>query len=311
MRRPAAALAGAVVLLVATLACTEPDETVTVDIGTTRPALADSDLATQVVEVGIGVEGTIQAIVWNSVEAFEVAGLVEGPTDLTFDEPCSFIDTAVVGALFVGKCGGGLIVESDSQPRPAVALETFSVNQITVHRVRPLSLDPGLDQDVDGVPNASDNCVLVNNPQQTDTGMKGFGDACQAFDPFFGLPLVDNDADGVPDFVDNCPATKNPDQADDGTPVGVPPDEIFVRDGMGNACAADHQTAVVQVDNDGWTFPVLTDFIQPFRANSWLTVDFNDQSALDCDWNAGTCTIVQKNVRFCFNVTGGFACDPS
>jgi YVTN family beta-propeller protein len=78
------------------------------------------------------------------------------------------------------------------------------------------------DADGDGVPNGSDNCPAVANPDQTDTDGDGQGDAC---DP-------DDDNDGVADASDNCPLVANADQTDtDG-------------DGLGNACDPDD-------DNDG------------------------------------------------------------
>ena len=73
-----------------------------------------------------------------------------------------------------------------------------------------------IDGDGDGVPDSSDNCVLVANPDQADADGDGQGDACE--------PPADTDADGIPDASDNCPLISNPDQLDrDG-------------DGLGNAC---------------------------------------------------------------------------
>jgi hypothetical protein len=309
-------------LLVASAACTVPDDTLATDIGTTRPSLADSDLATQTVQVGSGSQSKIQTIVWDTVMSFLVSGLDpsreteacdpgqgQGTCELTFETDCAFYDSVVAPAQFVGKCGGGLIIGADEVPRPMVTLETLTLSNVTAYRLAPLILPEGGDYDTDGVHNAEDNCVLIPNPNQQDTGMKGFGDRCATTDPFFGLALVDNDADRVADLVDNCPYTPNPDQADDGTPFGNPP--RTVRDGIGNACAQFEQTAWVQVDGIVWNFPAVTDFMQPFRGNSWLTVDFNDQTSFDCDWSVGICTIPNPGlVSFCFNTTGGFVCDP-
>ncbi|MFO0611071.1 MAG: thrombospondin type 3 repeat-containing protein [Polyangiaceae bacterium] len=63
------------------------------------------------------------------------------------------------------------------------------------------------DLDGDGVPNASDDCVHVPNPDQADADMDGVGDACEP-------PPDDSDHDGVPDATDNCPFAPNTDQAD-------------------------------------------------------------------------------------------------
>src|SRR5690606_7054420 len=65
--------------------------------------------------------------------------------------------------------------------------------------------------DGDGVPNDSDNCIDIQNPDQTDTDGDGLGNACDD----------DDDNDGIPDVTDNCPLVSNPDQADaDGDGVG-------------------------------------------------------------------------------------------
>jgi len=70
------------------------------------------------------------------------------------------------------------------------------------------------DDDGDGRADAADNCPAVANPAQTDTDGDGIGDACEA----------DSDNDGVQNAVDNCPLVANPDQRDDD------------RDGVGHAC---------------------------------------------------------------------------
>jgi hypothetical protein len=64
----------------------------------------------------------------------------------------------------------------------------------------------GHDRDHDGVPDRFDNCPDVYNPDQTDTGNKGIGDACATG------PDQDRDGDGVVNRLDNCPGTPNPDQ---------------------------------------------------------------------------------------------------
>ena len=70
------------------------------------------------------------------------------------------------------------------------------------------------DDDDDTVPDTTDNCRTIPNPDQTNTDGDTQGDAC---DP-------DDDNDTIPDTTDNCRTVSNPDQAD--------ADD----DGIGDAC---------------------------------------------------------------------------
>ena len=81
----------------------------------------------------------------------------------------------------------------------------------------------GQDVDQDSIPNVSDNCPDLYNPNQSDLDGDGQGDSC---DP-------DDDQDGIVDPSDNCDALYNPTQSDlDG-------------DGDGDACDPD-------ADGDGY-----------------------------------------------------------
>lgn len=70
------------------------------------------------------------------------------------------------------------------------------------------------DGDSDGIPDATDNCPAVSNPDQMDSDGDGVGDACET-------APADTDNDGVIDPQDNCPLVANQDQMDsDGDGVG-------------------------------------------------------------------------------------------
>ncbi|MGH7961730.1 MAG: thrombospondin type 3 repeat-containing protein, partial [Candidatus Binatia bacterium] len=87
------------------------------------------------------------------------------------------------------------------------------------------------DTDADGVGDPCDNCVSVANPSQADSDGDGVGDACEP---------ADSDSDGIPDAADNCPTVANSLQTDSDA------------DGVGNAC--DNCVSVAnlsQTDADG------------------------------------------------------------
>ena len=85
------------------------------------------------------------------------------------------------------------------------------------------------DRDLDGIPNSSDNCASVFNPDQKDTDKDGIGDACDTVND-------DPDGDGVLNIVDNCDNTPNPDQKDTDL------------DGIGDACDTN---TIIDTDRDG------------------------------------------------------------
>lgn len=78
---------------------------------------------------------------------------------------------------------------------------------------------PELDEDLDGVPDATDNCIDDYNPNQSDTDGDDVGDVCDTClnDPNkidagvcgCGIPDTDTDNDLAPDCVDNCPNDPN------------------------------------------------------------------------------------------------------
>lgn len=99
-----------------------------------------------------------------------------------------------------------------------------AVYQLAVSFVGSGIAPPPTDSDGDGVPDATDNCPTVQNPDQRDSDGDGAGDVC---DNDF-----DGDGDGWPGPLDTCPTIANPDQED------------MDNDGLGDACDDD-------VDGDG------------------------------------------------------------
>jgi len=292
-------------LALAATGCEEADDSIVIDVGTTRLLLADSDLASQIVEVGLA-EHTVQVMWWKNVQ---IADLILGGVeiDLKFGESCSFENTSVVLPRGNGKCAGGVVIDADGETRAA----TLSLlTTIWVYRAEPIDLPLTEDFDGDGLRNGADNCPLIDNPDQTDTGMKGFGDACSFF--FLGGQALDSDGDAIPDIVDNCAHVPNPGQ-EDTMGVGHEPFPAGlggVPDGIGDVCT--QQEAQVMVGGNPDVSLTLTlepdGLLQPFRGNSFLTVDFKDQVSLVCDWAAKTCEIDPSQIEMCLDTVGNFGC---
>ena len=90
-----------------------------------------------------------------------------------------------------------------------------------------------LDTDGDGIPDSTDNCPTIPNPDQTDTDGDGRGDACDVC--VADATNDGSDGDSVCDNVDNCVGVSNPDQTDGDN------------DGRGDAC----DVCVADPTNDG------------------------------------------------------------
>ena len=289
------------------------DPTVETEIGPLVPALVDSDLASQVVEPGVNPPGTIQNMYWKLVPTLAL-GIDDVTVDLTGEADCTYFDAAGYRPLAAGRCAAGTVVNGNNVPVPGTL--AVIVSEIVVQRVKPLELLPDADYDGDTVPNETDNCPLVDNPDQTDTGMKGFGDACSVIDPFTLVNSKDSDADGVPDRRDNCTAVPNPSQTDSGMTFPGPPFSrgVQVPDGIGDACEADVQTATVRYNGNTSNLPLSFAFDmenliqQPFRLVGWLVIDFKDQASLSCDWAAHTCDLMISGVQNCSSLTTNAGC---
>jgi len=155
--------------------------------GAPLPALAQ-DGGEDTVDVPIEIEGFVESI---TPEAIIIDGYTIAPAGAFVPATLQVGDYVIVT--------GWLLPDGDT-------IQVISLTVVT-----------GQDSDSDGVPDDLDNCPAVYNPDQVDTDLDGFGDACDG----------DDDGDGVLDTEDNCPLVANPDQAD--------ADE----DGIGDACDTD------------------------------------------------------------------------
>jgi len=80
------------------------------------------------------------------------------------------------------------------------------------------------DSDYDGIPNDSDNCMLLYNPDQADNDEDGLGNACDNCPDDYNSDQSDYDIDEIGNACDNCQTDSNPDQID------------FDDDEIGDAC---------------------------------------------------------------------------
>ena len=136
-----------------------------------------------------------------------------------------------------------------------------------------------------------DNCPLVSNPDQADDNRDGVGNACTTNN----LPFAqDSDADGVFDLIDNCVWVANPGQENTSGPGGG-----TIPDGIGDAC--EEQVAVVSVLGES-SFQLLLGpavLDQPLDVTTFITVDFDSDQALTCDWDSLSCVLDATQVQLC------------
>ena len=127
--------------------------------------------------------------------------------DDTASRLMTFLMTQVGGQwrLASGEIGGGM----------------FNNMSIYLNSFTPQQFNTTSDFDLDGVPDAQDNCPCNANPSQADSDHDGVGDACDNC-PLRPNPMQeDNDDDGVGDVCDNCVRHYNPLQEDaDGDHIG-------------------------------------------------------------------------------------------
>lgn len=200
---------------------------------------------------------------------------------------CEIGDNAFNISSLFGNCVNSIIFES--------ALETDNVQglleldfSLTMKRHPALIIPVIGDYDGDGVLNGVDNCPIIDNSDQRDTGAVGIGNACRTIDSF-GQIARDSDEDGIADSADNCIDIKNP------TQVNSPATSIeaSVPDGIGDAC----QEQVVTIPNQSVAIPF--DFILPDSA-ALIVVDFNDERVTpNCNWSMGTCAINPSEIKVC------------
>ena len=244
----------------------------------------------------------MQTAIWTFYEAkLMLDGRPE--VDLLFTEDgdlpdCRVIDTPTSAPVAFGKCLDFTVLEALDESAGAQRMLRLSF-WVQFKRVIPFVRDLIGHEDDDDVLNGADNCPLVDNPDQADTGGFGIGDACRVVD-FFGAVQLDSDADGVADVQDNCVHLANPLQINPPS-IDFPDIEAVVSDGIGDKCEpfeqvidigrpANPPTLMDPVPLDAITVPITFSFVLP-RTQGFIVIDFNDAIvAPDCEWSIGECS---------------------
>ena len=276
-------------LLLAAACSEESDEHLVEKVGVTVLRLADPGLQPQNIE---DPAAGIQVAQWTVSEATLI---LDGAfVDALFGGECTFGDTAKQLPSATPPCFEGIVIEASTSP---ITLDlVLTVSEMVVRRAEPIDLTQSIDFDGDGVVNdangggpfdapcgksgvvgpCDDNCPLVPNPDQTDDNADGIGNACTSGG------LRDSDGDLDSDGVDNCVWVSNADQADGDS------------DGIGDACHPQEAEVVPFVLD-----LAPTTLEQQTGVTTFITVDFDDQVALDCDWDAGSCVLNPAAVQLC------------
>lgn len=185
------------------------------------------------------------------------------------------------------------------------------------------------DTDQDGIPDYSDNCIFVPNPDQIDLDNNGIGDACE---------ISDEDEDGVPDEDDNCPSIANEDQSDldddglgdvcdecpldfdndadadgvcgneDNCPAIANSDQSDLdEDGFGDVCddCTDVDADGVCIEDDLCAGTMLPEGVPTVKLGTWRWADIDGDGVFDTTESKG------KGPKRSYNIenTGGCSCE--
>jgi len=216
-----------------------------------------------------------------------------GTYSFLYSGPCSYQLNALAPVPFTVACRtSGLTL------RPGTELRTADL-RITVSRLelraaaRP-DLSSSADPDGDGVPNSSDNCPIVYNPDQKknrdlDQETCVVGCACSNLDTDEKPTIADQDQDGISDASDDCLWYPNPLAPGETTP----PDSNG--DGIGDACERIAPVVLLNgkltIECDNVAFKA-----EPSKVAFFL-MDFGRPGVLTCDAGFTGCTIDPSAVK--------------
>ncbi len=244
--------------------------------------ITDSQAATQLAPLP-----SPQIVNWkvDAMSASNITGY-EGTYSFLYSGPCAYQLNAIASVPFPVACRtSGLSLASG--PGLVTATLQITISRLELRAAARPDLSAAADPDGDGVPNASDNCPIVSNPDQANVNPDQetliVGDACSGLDSAGRPTISDQDLDGIPDRRDSCLWYANP----LGSGETSPPDGD--RDGIGDACERVAPVAFVngpitiQCDDVSFT-------PEPARA-ALFRMDFGRAGVLTCDAGFTGCTL--------------------
>jgi len=250
--------------------------------------VTDSTFATQVSALPAP-----QVVSWkvDELSASNLTGF-DGTYSFLFSGPCFYQQNALAPITFGASCRtSGLTLHPSAAPLTATF--RIKISRLELRAAARPDLAAASDPDGDGVPNATDNCPIIFNPDQANFNANAEvlnnGDACSDANSAGDLTIPDQDKDGVSDFFDNCLWYPSPALAGEVTP----PDSN--RDGVGDAC---ERFAPVVLPEGGLTLecPNVTFTAQPSRI-AFFRLDFGQPGALSCDAGFTGCTLHPDALR--------------
>jgi hypothetical protein len=218
-----------------------------------------------------------QIAIW-SIDEMSVHNLTNfnGTFNFLQSSPCTYQLNTLAPIALSGACKtSGLSLA----PIPsATGIVRISISSLELRAAARPDLSPTGDPDGDGIPNASDNCPIVANPDQLNSNLGSeiaiVGDACSDLDSSNNPTIADQDKDGLRDTLDNCLWYPNPLQ---GTETTAPDQN---RDGIGDAC---ERIAPVVLPGGRLTVECNVTFVPKTSVVSIFRLDFGRPGVLTCD----------------------------
>lgn len=270
-----------------------PQSSLNVEIG-------DSALASQ---VSVLPAPQVVSFKVDELSASNITG-VNDTFSFLYSGPCFYQLNAALPIAFSAACRtSGLTLLP--RPEPLTATFRIRISRLELRAAARPDLAATSDPDGDGVPNLTDNCPIVFNPNQKNgneaSEILRNGDACSDDDSSGHPTIPDQDMDGVSDFFDNCLWYPSPAAAGETTP----PDAN--RDGIGDAC---ERVAPVVLPQGGLTLECANvSFNAQASRIAFFRLDFGQPGVLTCDAGFTGCTLNAAALRLSLAGTAAsFAC---